>query len=86
MVDYGWPFYLDLLLDTLNLSTEDLHKCFDSESRKIKIFKYLNKAFSKKLRIASLEIKRCIFFFSTNANAKSRNDTQMQAGLLSYEV
>ena len=42
----------------------------------------MNKPFSKKLRIASLEIKRCIFFFSTNANAKSRNDTQMQAGLL----
>lgn len=45
-INYKFYVYLDLLLDTLNLSTEDLHKCFDSESRKIKIFKYLNKAFS----------------------------------------
>ena len=34
-----WIYYL------LNLVIEDLDNCFDSESRRIKILKYLNKAF-----------------------------------------
>ena len=84
-INYKFYVCLDLLLDSLNIyRPKDLQRlnCFDSESRRIKIFKYLNKAFYALMN----EMIRVLFYFIDLifGNESSRNFEDKMSALLAF--